>query len=163
MKRATLVWSKVLSDDRPLRSRNWVSGWKLMMSCGAKPYVAVTSAVWPAIRAICALVQVAPWPSGSKLTVTFDRFCLNLSLIWAIAFLNASALEPEFHAMTLMVTGPEPPAAAGAAAAGALVGGALVGGALEVDGAVVDWPHAAASTAPAVLRARLPRRRRRLT
>src|SRR2546423_5133259 len=118
MSRATLVWSKLLIDARPVRSRNWVSGWKLMMSCGAKPYVAVTSAVWPAIRAICALVQVAPWPSGSKLMVTFERFCLNLSLIWAIAFLNASALEPEFHAMTLMVTGPAP-LAAGAAAAGA--------------------------------------------
>src|SRR5206468_4065280 len=43
--------------------------------------------------------------------VTFERFCLNLSLIWAIAFLNASALEPEFHAMTLMVTAPALPAA----------------------------------------------------
>src|SRR2546429_4864341 len=111
MKRATLVWSKLLIDDRLLRSRNWVSGWKLMMSCGAKPYVAVTSVVWPAIRAICALVQVAPWPSGSKLTVTFGRFCLNRSLIWLIAFFNASALEPEFHAVTLMVTAPAPLAA----------------------------------------------------
>src|SRR5712692_1645881 len=119
MKRATLVWSKVLIDDKPVRSRNWVSGWKLMMSCGANPYVAVTSVVWPAIRAICALVQVAPWPSGSKLTVTFDLFCLNLSLSWLIAFLNASALEPEFHAITLRVTGPAPLAAGGAAAAGA--------------------------------------------
>src|SRR5437016_14414444 len=141
MKRATLVWSKLLIDGRPLRSRNWLSGWKLMMSCGAKPYVAVTSAVWPAIRAICALVQVGPWPSGSKLMVTFDRFCLNLSSIWLIAVLNASALEPEFHAMTLMVTGPEPPAAgaaaAGAAAAGAAAAGALVAGAAAAAGALV--------------------------
>src|SRR5207237_5224867 len=120
MKRATLVWSKLLMDDSPLRSRNCVSGWKLMMSCGANPYVAVTSAVWPAIRAVCAWVQVAPWPNGSKLMVRLDRFCLNLSLIWAIAFLNASALEPEFHAITLIVAGPAP-AAAGAAAAGARV------------------------------------------
>jgi hypothetical protein len=74
------------------------------------------------------------------LTVTFERFCLNLSLIWAIAFLNASALEPEFHAMTLMVTGPAP-AAAGAAAAGALVaaaGAAGWAGALVVAGGCVD-------------------------
>jgi hypothetical protein len=42
-----------------------------------------------------------------------------------MAFLNASALEPEFHAMTLIVAAPAPPAA-GAAAAGALVAGALV-------------------------------------
>ena len=68
----------------------------------------------------------------SKLTVTFGRFCLNWSLIWLIAVLNASALEPEFHAMTLMVTGPAP-APAGAAAAGALVAGALVPAGDEVD------------------------------
>ncbi len=105
-----------------------MSGWKLMMSAGEKPYVAVTSVVWPAIRAICALVQVAPWPNGSKLMVTFDRFSLNLSLIWLIAFLNASALEPEFHAITLIVAGPEP-LAGGAAAAGALVAGAAAGAA----------------------------------
>jgi len=42
-----------------------------------------------------------------------------------MAFLNASALEPEFQAMTLIVAAPAPPAA-GAAAAGALVAGALV-------------------------------------
>ena len=81
------------------------------------------------------MVQVAPWPSGSKLMVTFERFCLNLSLIWAIAFLNASALEPEFHAMTLMVTAPAP-LAAGAAAAGALV--APGAGALLVAGVDAD-------------------------
>src|SRR5579859_1087548 len=102
------------------------------MSCGAKPYVAVTSAVWPAMRANCALVQVAPWPSGSKLMVTFERFCLNLSLIWLIAFLNASALEPEFHAITLRVIAPPLPPAAGAAAPGALV--AAAGPAGEVVG-----------------------------
>src|SRR5829696_3818806 len=103
----------------PLRSMNWLSGWKLMMSCGAKPYVAVTSAVWPAIRDIWALVQVAPWPSGSKLMVTFGLVALNLSLMPAMAFLNASALDPEFQAMTLIVTGPESAGLAGAAAAGA--------------------------------------------
>src|SRR5881397_1543443 len=77
------------------------------------------STVWPAIRDICAFVQVGPWPSVSKVTLTLGLFCLNLSLIWAIEFLNASALEPEFQAMTLIVTGPPPPLAGGAAAAGA--------------------------------------------
>src|SRR6266542_3112109 len=115
------------------------------------------------MRAICALVQVAPWPSGSKLTVTFDRFCLNLSLIWAIAFLNASALEPEFHAMTLMVTGP--PAAAGALVAGAagFDSAGLAGALVAAGDGAVDWPHAANTTLAPAPRAREPSRRRRLT
>ncbi|MBV9173700.1 MAG: hypothetical protein JOZ81_26850 [Chloroflexi bacterium] len=46
---------------------------------------------------------------------------MNLSSIWPIAFLNASALEPEFHEMTLIVTGPAP-----AFAAAALVGAAAL-------------------------------------
>ena len=37
MKRLTLVWSKFLIESMPVRSMNWLSGWKLMMSCGAKP------------------------------------------------------------------------------------------------------------------------------
>jgi hypothetical protein len=53
--------------------------------------------------------------------VTLDLFCLNLSLIWPIAFLKASALEPEFHEMTLIVTGPAP-----ALAAAAVVGAAAL-------------------------------------
>jgi len=43
--------------------------------------------------------------------------------------LNASALDPEFQAMTLIVTGPPPPLAAGWAAAGAEVGWAAAAGA----------------------------------
>src|SRR5438876_11940410 len=93
-----------------------------MMSCGANPKFAVTSAVWEAIREVCACVQVLPCPSSSKFTVTLGRFCLNCALIWLIAFWNASELDPEFQEMTLRVTGPPPPLAGGAAAAGALVG-----------------------------------------
>ena len=100
----------------------------------------------------------------------------------AMAFLNASALEPEFQAMTLIVTGPESAGLAGAAAAGALVGwpaaagaagllsagfGASAGlaGSAGFAGAAgadeEDWPHAARTTAPAPS-ASEPRRRRRL-
>src|SRR5918911_5566262 len=129
------------------------------------------------MRDIWALVQVAPCPSGSKVIVTFGFCCLYLSLIWAIAFLNASALEPEFQAITWIVTGPPPPLVAGAAAAGAEVGweaaagaagfaasagfcSAGLAGALVAAGEV-DWPQAARTTAPAP-RANVPRRRRRL-
>src|SRR5438270_13172088 len=92
-----------------------------MMSCGAKPKFAVRSVVCEAIRDVWACVQVVPCPSSSKLTVTLGCFCLNWVLIWLIAFWKASELEPEFQEMTLMVTGPAPPLAGGAAAAGALV------------------------------------------
>src|SRR5215472_16207028 len=103
--------------DKPERSRNWLSGWKLMMSCGAKPKFAVRSVVCEAMRDVCACVHVAPCPSSSKLTVTFGCFCLNWVLIPLTAFWNASELDPEFHEITLMVTGPAPPLAGGAAAA----------------------------------------------
>jgi hypothetical protein len=63
------------------------------------------------------------------LIVTLGCFCLNRVLIWLTAFWKASELEPEFHEITLIVTGPAPPLAGGAAAAGALV-------ADDVDG---DW------------------------
>src|SRR4051812_25146929 len=61
--------------------------------------------------------------------VTFGLVALYLSLMPAMAFLNASALESEFQAMTLMVTGPPPPVVAGFAAAGAVVGAAAAAGA----------------------------------
>src|SRR5436309_6882145 len=98
------------------------------------------STVWPAIRDICAFTQVGPWPSVSKVTVTLGRFCLNFSLIWLIAFLNASALEPEFQAMTLIVTGPPPLLAGGAAAAGALGGAPAAGAAGCAASAGFDSP-----------------------
>src|SRR3954471_20663536 len=81
------------------------------------------------MRAIWALVQVGPWPSGSKVMVTFGLVALNLSLIPAMAFLNASALDPEFQAITLMVTAPPAGAAGGAAAAGAAVAAGAAAGA----------------------------------
>jgi hypothetical protein len=71
-----------------------------------------------------------------------------------MAFWKASELEPEFHEMTLRVTGPAPPLAGGAAAAGALV-------AAGADGAGDDWPHAARTAAPAP-RLKVPRSLRRL-
>src|SRR6266536_1379942 len=138
MKRLTLVWSKFLSESRSVRSMNWLSGWKLMMSAGANPYVAVTSVVWAAMRAIWALVQVGPWPSGSNVMVTFGLVALYLSLMPAMAFLNASALEPEFQAMTLIVTGPPPPVVAGAAAAGAVVAAGAAAGAAGLASAGLD-------------------------
>src|SRR6516225_6551632 len=125
-----------------------------MMSAGAKPKFAVRSHVCAEMRDVCAWVHVTPWPSNSKLTVTLERFCLNWVLIWLIAFWNASELEPEFHEMTLSVTGPPPLLAGGAAAAGALV-------AAGADGAVADWPHAARTTAPAP-RLKVPSKRLRL-
>src|SRR5215510_1213963 len=96
------------------------------------------------MRAFWALVQLAPWPSASKLTVTFGLVCLNLSLISCIAFLNASALVPEFHAMTLSATGAPPVAGAVVAAAAGAVGAAappaagLVGSAGLAGAAVGD-------------------------
>src|SRR5215217_2733006 len=96
--------------------------------------------------------------------VTFGFVALNLSLIPAMAFLNASALDPEFQAMTLIVTGAPPPLAAGWAAAGALVGApaaAGLAGALVGAGVDADCPHAASTTAPAPS-AIEPSRRRRL-
>src|SRR4051794_17370450 len=86
------------------------------------------------MRAFWALVQLAPWPSASKLTVTFGFFCLNLSLICVIAFLNASALVPEFQAITLSWTGAPPVAAAAAAGVAPAPAGAVVAAAA---GAVV--------------------------
>src|SRR5215207_8289133 len=103
MNRWTLVLSKFLSESMLVSSMNCESGWKL--------------------------VQVAPWPSGSKLMVTFGFVALNLSLMPAMAFLNASALDPEFQAMTLIVTGPPPLLAAGWAAAGAVVAAGAAAGA----------------------------------
>src|SRR4051812_34311440 len=114
--------------------------------------------------------------------VTFGCFCLNLSSIPAMAFLNASALDPEFQAITLIVTGPLAAPAAGwaaAAAAGAAVAagwaagaagfGASAGfdsaglaGALVAAGVDCDWPHAANTAAPAPS-ASVPSKRRRLT
>src|SRR6185436_9999191 len=78
------------------------------------------------MRACWALVQLAPWPSASKLMVTFGFFCLYLSLICTIAFLNASALVPEFHAMTLSWTGVPPAAGAAAAGVAPVAAGAVV-------------------------------------
>src|SRR5689334_13065077 len=115
--------------------------------------------------------------------VTFGFVALYLSLIPAMAFLNASALEPEFQAITEMVTGPPPPVVAGFAAAGADVGAAAAAGAAGLASAGFDsagllsaglagalvgaagaepeeLPHAANRTAPAP-RANVPRRRRR--
>ncbi len=122
-----------------------------MMSAGAKPKVAVTSVVWAAIRACWALFHVSPWPSISKLIVTFGLVWLNLSLIWLIAFLNASALLPEFQAMTLSVTAP-PAAVVGAAAAAAVVGAAaaVVGAAAAAVGAAAAVVGAAAAGAVAL-------------
>src|SRR5437764_14741973 len=87
------------------------------------------------MRAFWALVQLAPCPSISKLIVTFDFLVLNLSLISCIAFLNASALVPEFHAMTLSWTAAPP--VAGAAAAGAVVAAAAGAAVAPAAGAVV--------------------------
>src|SRR5689334_6511291 len=98
------------------------------------------------MRDIWALVQVGPWPSGSKVMVTFGLVALYLSLIPAMAFLNASALEPEFQAITAIVTGPPPPVVAGCAAAGAVVApaaGAVVAPAAGAAGAVVAAGFAA--------------------
>src|SRR5436190_1649245 len=105
------------------------------------------------MRACWAFVQLAPWPSASKLTVTFDFFCLYLSLIWVIAFLNASAEVPEFHAMTLIWTAAPP--VAGAAAAGAVVAAAPAGAvvAAAVAGAVVAAGALAPAAAGAVVAA----------
>src|SRR5579884_4216375 len=135
MKRLTAVWSKFLIPGTSLMSMNCLSGWKLMMSAGAKPYIAVTSTFCAAMRVFWALVQVAPCPSISKVTLTFGACPLNLSLIPFIAFWNAWAEVPEFQAMTSIVTGPLD---AAALAAGAVVGAAALDAA--VVGAAVAAP-----------------------
>src|SRR5258708_5781441 len=103
------------------------------------------------MRACWAFVQLAPWPSASKLTVTLDFLPLNLSLMRTMAFLNASAPVPEFHAMTLRLTAAPP--TAGAAAAGAVVAAAAAGAVVAAGAAAGAVVAAGAAAAGAVVAA----------
>src|SRR5438067_560849 len=94
---------------------------------------------WPTeARVIC---QTLPFQVMKRAMLSFGKFFIEgRSVMCTIAFLNASALVPEFHAMTLKATGAPP--VAGAAAAGAVVAAAAAG-------AVVAAPAAGAVVAAA--------------